>query len=182
MTAAVTITAVSPDSPRTLVNGYAALVEQSCGHYFHLAAMPDQWPKVGAAVSCCWCESDAWHAAHPPLPEEQIEATKATFPKCPQCGGDIEGIPFIKRTVHKLYVEVNEYDGTVEANSEHHDTLDEEPDWRTRRDADGRWQTGELFVECSNGHGWTERRLAYKHDHNLSEHVWKFLPPAEATS
>lgn len=166
-----TVTAVRPDithhdddgyGSRT---GYAADVEVSCGHNYHLAAMPDRWPKVGDPHSCMTCHMDRWLAEHPSVPDEQLAAIRASLPKCPVCGGDIDTIAFVKRTRHKLYVEIDAYNGDVSALSEHHDTLEEKPDWTER--SGGRH---EISVCCANDHEWFESRLEYRHRHG--EHQW----------
>lgn len=173
----VTITAVTPDRP----GSGNAEVERSCGHNFHVAGVKPTY-AVGDQDDCMTCYSDAWEAEHPGLPEEQLAAIEATLPKCPQCGGAIEKIPFIRRTVHKFYVEIDRQTGDILASSDHDDTLEEEPDWnRTTRHFDGKVHTGELQVECAAGHEWAETRLAYKYDWTLSEHRWT-VRPMEAQS
>lgn len=169
----VTITVVTPDRP----GSGNAQVELSCGHTVHVAGLPPMRYVAGDQYDCMTCSSDQWEREHPPLPDEQIAAIEATLPRCPECAGLIDKIPFIRRTVHRLDLQIDRQDGDVLASSEHYDSLEEDPEWRDHRyDPDSRTHRGTLEVECADHHRWLEARLAYRYDYHLGEHAWLICP------
>lgn len=154
-----------------------AEITLSCGHGpLHSGGYHKDLPKVGATYSCTSCTMD-WHEQnHPGLPESIRQQIEALIPKCPQCMQPVEKIPFVTRTVHTVFFDMDGQTGELDGESDHDDTLDEQPDWIGFPDVVGGWYTGEIAVECKNLHGWRTKQLAYRH--HDGDHDWRIVKPA----
>jgi predicted RNA-binding Zn-ribbon protein involved in translation (DUF1610 family) len=150
----------------------------SCGHEDAIVYLEDhryKAPQAGDPYDCRDCHWAWQDLNYPGLPEDVMIAINTAVPHCPQCGEVVEQIPFVAHTVHDVGWEPDGRDGTLTSESQEYDELDSQPNWdRPPTYIDNGWQTGSIWVTCTNKHDFLCTRLAWRHHDNTDE--WMVLP------